>query len=343
MASLPNVQYLGLIQHLVDGNWTYQDEGILDHTHLRFFTYLEIEKLFHDAGYEIIEVDETIDPQYSKATELSSVLNIGRLSIRDLSPEEFKRFFVFQYKISAKLKSLTLSNENHVKIEENNMNAILVKGKSLENDGEYEEAIKLYQDVMSSDPGYVEILARIGNCFMCLQDLPSAESQYRKSLSLSAHCYTAQMGLGLLKLQQNDYTNAINQFLQIIEINPDSDKAWSGLGIAYRKVDKIVDSMDALSNALNINIENDTAMSQLIEISYEQNLFKQIGLAINKYLDIHPTNINMLFGLAGIQYKTKLIDDSQNTLSKILSLDPENNDAIKMLEKIDMHSGQISN
>ena len=84
-------------------------------------------------------------------------------------------------------------------------------------------------------------------------------------------------------------------------------------------------------------------MSQLIEISYEKNIFKQIELAINKYLEIYPTNINMLFGLAGIQYKSKSIYDSQNTLSKILSLDPENNDAIKMLEKIDMHSGQISN
>ena len=45
VASLPNVQYLGLIHHLIEGNWTYQDEGILDRTNLRFFTYLEIRKL----------------------------------------------------------------------------------------------------------------------------------------------------------------------------------------------------------------------------------------------------------------------------------------------------------
>ena len=51
----------------------------------------------------------------------------------------------------------------------------------------------------------------------------------------------------------------------------------------------------------------------------------------------------MLFGLAGIQYKSKLFDDSQKTLAKILSLDPGNNDAIKMLEKIDIYSGQTSN
>ena len=56
IASLPNVQYLGLIHHLIEGNWTYQDEGILDRTHLRFFTYREMEKLFNDAGYEIIKV-----------------------------------------------------------------------------------------------------------------------------------------------------------------------------------------------------------------------------------------------------------------------------------------------
>jgi 2-polyprenyl-3-methyl-5-hydroxy-6-metoxy-1,4-benzoquinol methylase len=53
IASIPNVQYIGLVSQLVEGNWTYQDEGILDRTHLRFFTYPEILKLFDDAGYKI--------------------------------------------------------------------------------------------------------------------------------------------------------------------------------------------------------------------------------------------------------------------------------------------------
>ncbi|MFQ5672109.1 MAG: glycosyltransferase [Nitrospinales bacterium] len=105
VASIPNVQFFGVVQRLIEGNWTYQKEGILDETHLRFFTYREIEKLFCAAGLDIIRVDETLDPQYeSVAGVKSGSLKIGRVTIQDLSPEEMRRFFVFQYRIAAKPK-----------------------------------------------------------------------------------------------------------------------------------------------------------------------------------------------------------------------------------------------
>jgi hypothetical protein len=39
VASIPNVQYWGVLKDLVfEGDWRYADEGVLDVTHLRFFT-----------------------------------------------------------------------------------------------------------------------------------------------------------------------------------------------------------------------------------------------------------------------------------------------------------------
>ena len=178
IASIPNVQYLGVVSQLIEGNWTYQDEGILDRTHLRFFTYHEIEKLFTDAGYEIIQVHETLDPQYDSAKDSITTLNIGRLSIRDLSPEELKKFFVFQYKISAKLISGNRPKESFSKIKESEMSTTLMLGKSFEDEGNYQDAVKLYSEVDKDQDDYSEILARLGNCFMQLQDPSNAEHNY---------------------------------------------------------------------------------------------------------------------------------------------------------------------
>jgi 2-polyprenyl-3-methyl-5-hydroxy-6-metoxy-1,4-benzoquinol methylase len=57
LASIPNVMHYSLIRNLLDGYWTYTDSGLLDRTHLRFFTFHEIKQLFGDAGYSEMKVN----------------------------------------------------------------------------------------------------------------------------------------------------------------------------------------------------------------------------------------------------------------------------------------------
>jgi 2-polyprenyl-3-methyl-5-hydroxy-6-metoxy-1,4-benzoquinol methylase len=57
VASIPNVRNLRTIFDLaVRGNWTYVDMGVLDRTHLRFFTRRGINSLFGDSGYEVEDI-----------------------------------------------------------------------------------------------------------------------------------------------------------------------------------------------------------------------------------------------------------------------------------------------
>jgi 2-polyprenyl-3-methyl-5-hydroxy-6-metoxy-1,4-benzoquinol methylase len=54
VASIPNVRDLRVTWPLfVSGKWTYTDEGLLDRTHLRFFTRLSIRDMFERSGYLI--------------------------------------------------------------------------------------------------------------------------------------------------------------------------------------------------------------------------------------------------------------------------------------------------
>lgn len=62
VASIPNVRHVSVLRPLlVDGLWDYQAEGILDRTHLRFFTAPSIRTLFEDSGYRIDSM-EGINP-----------------------------------------------------------------------------------------------------------------------------------------------------------------------------------------------------------------------------------------------------------------------------------------
>jgi SAM-dependent methyltransferase len=54
VASIPNIRYYIVVRDLLlRGRWQYADWGVLDRTHLRFFTRESIEQLFPDCGYAV--------------------------------------------------------------------------------------------------------------------------------------------------------------------------------------------------------------------------------------------------------------------------------------------------
>lgn len=54
ICSIPNVRYYKHMKKLLlRGEWEYREKGILDRTHLRFFTVKSIRAMVEDAGFEI--------------------------------------------------------------------------------------------------------------------------------------------------------------------------------------------------------------------------------------------------------------------------------------------------
>ena len=60
LVSVPNVAYAGLVAELMRGNFDYGREGLMDRTHLRFFTRRSFQKLLADQGWAV-EAVEAID------------------------------------------------------------------------------------------------------------------------------------------------------------------------------------------------------------------------------------------------------------------------------------------
>lgn len=57
LISIPNAAYAGLILDLADGHFDYRDEGLLDRTHLRFFTRRSIIDLLEALGYAVERIE----------------------------------------------------------------------------------------------------------------------------------------------------------------------------------------------------------------------------------------------------------------------------------------------
>ena len=73
LVSLPNVRYIGAMLELIFGkDWKYQESGVMDKTHLRFFTKKSMIRMFENCGYSIQKI-QGINP-ISKFC-LTSILN----------------------------------------------------------------------------------------------------------------------------------------------------------------------------------------------------------------------------------------------------------------------------
>ncbi len=57
LISVPNVGYSGLVAELLEGEFAYREEGLLDRTHLRFFTHRSLLRFLHDEGWSVDAIE----------------------------------------------------------------------------------------------------------------------------------------------------------------------------------------------------------------------------------------------------------------------------------------------
>lgn len=87
VASMPNVRHHATVADLaLRGRWEYTDEGILDRTHLRFYTRSSMVELFRRCGYGVRSITG-INRTGSRVFRLFDLLTLGRF--RDMGYLQF--------------------------------------------------------------------------------------------------------------------------------------------------------------------------------------------------------------------------------------------------------------
>lgn len=87
VASIPNVRhYKNLSGVLFDADWRYTESGLLDKTHLRFFTPKSMQRLFNETGYRVVQC-RGLKPSRKFKLKVLNWLSLGKFS--DISSLQF--------------------------------------------------------------------------------------------------------------------------------------------------------------------------------------------------------------------------------------------------------------
>jgi O-antigen biosynthesis protein len=106
--SIPNTRHLGLMKSLADdGQWTYAERGLLDITHIRFFTLKEMGAFLTQTGYRMEHVNYFLDPAFETLfaqNQGKAEINVraGRLVFERLSAQELAELCTWQFFIRAR-------------------------------------------------------------------------------------------------------------------------------------------------------------------------------------------------------------------------------------------------
>jgi 2-polyprenyl-3-methyl-5-hydroxy-6-metoxy-1,4-benzoquinol methylase len=108
LASIPNVRNILLVEALLcRGRWDYAERGLLDITHLRFFTLAGIRDLFAQTGYRMeghaITVEPSLVELYRSARGQPLItVEMGRLKLDQVTPAELDELCAVQFLVKAR-------------------------------------------------------------------------------------------------------------------------------------------------------------------------------------------------------------------------------------------------
>lgn len=104
--SLPNVRNLNVLSALASGEWRYEGAGILDVTHIRFFTLAQASEMLTQTGWIIGDARINPDPRLvhlieGKNFEEIKAISFGKLKLEDLKSIDVLELIAVQFFIRA--------------------------------------------------------------------------------------------------------------------------------------------------------------------------------------------------------------------------------------------------
>ena len=98
VGSVPNVRYIGnLFKMIFAKDWEYEDQGVLDRTHLRFFTEKSLRRTLNEHGFVLDELDG-INPVEFKWTAIRVVIKSALVFIFGKDTRFLQFAFRLRYK-----------------------------------------------------------------------------------------------------------------------------------------------------------------------------------------------------------------------------------------------------
>lgn len=106
LASIPNTRNLVLMKELAEGDWRYEPWGLLDVTHIRFFTLKAIRRYFHETGYRVVRLHHNLDSRLVDLYQANRdkplfTIEFDKFNMKNVTQDELGELCTIQFYVVA--------------------------------------------------------------------------------------------------------------------------------------------------------------------------------------------------------------------------------------------------
>jgi predicted TPR repeat methyltransferase len=315
--SVPNIRYYEILSGLALGRFDYQESGILDRSHLRFFTRKTLVELLESSGLQVETLAANVSNEFTRMSEelvrtndTRTNIDLGPIILKDQSPEEVRDLFVVQYLVTARRKVFGIIEKVDDLLSSglwDGVEEILMKGLSdpaltLEERGEVE--IKLG-----------EVLSRKG-------DLDCAKNAFTRAIPVIKD-ERGWQGRAVVNLLLKDYPGALSDFKKAYEINPHSFMALSGFGMVCQEIGRYDDAVYYYEQSLQIEIEQEEILKLMIDSARAIGRPDRAIERTREFLRVHPFKAGFKSLYAQILDESGSFEEAISVVMEILARDPD--------------------
>lgn len=232
--SLPNVSFFEILFACVQGFWTYTDHGILDRTHLRFFTPLEAQRMMENAELEVVTIEPLCGVSEDKLPRDSEgFVTLWGIRLGPLDDRQYLTLRTFQTLVIARTLPLEPFNAACQAFEKGDFMrayrlAHLAKEEQIERRKMLLEETanrlgytilpeEIYREYVECNPQNSEALAELAICLIMSNQTGQAKPWVQKARALDPENPLAVGATGLAALALAQYDTAFRLLADALE------------------------------------------------------------------------------------------------------------------------------
>ena len=282
ITSIPNIRYLPFLSCLAEtGYWRYQDEGLLDNTHLRFFSRREFLRLL---DYSAIRCESVRYLGTERCAQIrpstpERAVTFGKMSLSDVSDSDFAEMSAFQMLFIGSYQP----DEGP---------SIPKRAKGAEDDDGFTP--------FSSFSDSVELLYETAVQLINANRFKDAIPVLKKILRMAPNHEAAHNDLGLLYYDQDRKTEAVSQFEYCANLSPDNSDALKNLASLYVELGEYGKGIEVCRKVLSLDPSNAESVVSLGNLNFLAGKREEARAFFSRALALDPQNGAAIRGMDAV-------------------------------------------